>query len=348
MKDKYSTILGALIASAVGDALGLHREGMTARRGVRMFPNPDRYYFLGNRGATSGDYDHASMTVEAFCASGGDPDAFARELARRIRVWAACVPGGIGLATLRSSLKLWLGVSPTKSGVFSAGNGPAMRSHVLGALSPDTRQLVAFVRASTLISHSDPKAFVGALWVALASRYSASAERVDPRAFLGAAKAALALAPADLAFTQTIEEAVESVCRGEATQDFARRFGRNGVSGYIYHTVPVVIHAWLSHPEDLPTALKAVIACGGDSDTAGSILGGIIGARVGIAGIPEPLVQRLILWPRGMAKAKALAELSESGRTASVRVPAWQYVVRNLWFDTVVLAHGLRRLGPPY
>jgi ADP-ribosylglycohydrolase len=33
-------------------------------------------------------------------------------------------------ATARSILKLWLGFSPQKSGVFSAGNGPAMREWV--------------------------------------------------------------------------------------------------------------------------------------------------------------------------------------------------------------------------
>jgi YD repeat-containing protein len=94
------------IGCAVGDALGLHREGLSARRAAKMFPDPDRYYFLGRYGTTSDDYDHASMTVEALCAAGGDPTswmmfnydaAYPRlSLLGRDNYWLAfgCVPAG--------------------------------------------------------------------------------------------------------------------------------------------------------------------------------------------------------------------------------------------------------------
>jgi ADP-ribosyl-[dinitrogen reductase] hydrolase len=145
-----------------------------------------------------------------------------------------------------------------------------------------------------------------------------------------------------------MEDVTASVRAGEATQTFAQRLGGGGVSGYIYHTVPAVIHAWLSHPEDFPAAVKTVISCGGDSDTTGSILGGIVGARVGPNGIPDEWIDGLILWPRGIQQAETLAANVAALSTADLRVPAWKYLVRNAWFDTVVLLHGLRRLGPPY
>ncbi len=346
MQSRRDIVLGGLIGCAVGDALGLHREGLSARRAAKMFPDPDRYYFLGRRGATSDDYDHACMTVEALCAAGGDPEGFARELASRIKVWAACIPGGIGLATLKSSIKLWVGVSPTKSGVFSAGNGPAMRSHILGCCISDLPQLIDFVRASTLISHTDPKAFTGALAIAMASRHSSTADRVAAEVFLDETRRAIGSASGDAAFVRTLEDAIASVGRGETTQDYAKCLGRSGVSGYIYHTVPVVIHAWLSYPDDFPTAIKAIISCGGDSDTTGSILGGIIGARLGRTGIPSEWIDGLILWPRSIQKAGALADALATGGQS--RVPAWKYIMRNAWFDSVVLLHGLRRLAPPY
>jgi ADP-ribosyl-[dinitrogen reductase] hydrolase len=42
---------------------------------------------------------------------------------------------------------------------------------------------------------------------------------------------------------------------------------KRGISGYVYQTVPIAIHAWLSHPENYHNAVLAVIKCGGDTDT---------------------------------------------------------------------------------
>src|SRR5205823_1644411 len=58
----------------------------------------------------------------------------------------------------------------------SAGNGPAMRSALLGVcLGHDPPRLRAFVRASTRLTHTDPRAERGALLVALAAHHGASA-----------------------------------------------------------------------------------------------------------------------------------------------------------------------------
>ena len=54
--------------------------------------------------------------------------------------------------------------------------------------------------------------------------------------------------------------------------DFAASLGlTNGVTGYIYHTVPVAVYAWLRHYGDFRVTLEAVLDCGGDTDTVGAI-----------------------------------------------------------------------------
>ena len=96
----------------------------------------------------------------------------------RLKWWFAALPPGIGLATAKACLKLWLGFSPQRSGVFSAGNGPAMRSPLVGAFFFDQPELIdRFVKASTRITHTDPKAIVGALAIA---RLTALAAQADP------------------------------------------------------------------------------------------------------------------------------------------------------------------------
>src|SRR6185436_14806633 len=114
-----------LLGCAVGDSIGLPREGLSPRRAQRLFGSgPLTHRLVFGRGMISDDTEHACMTMQALLASNGDVDRFRRSLAWRLRGWLVTLPAGIGWATLRSIVKLWLGFS---GGVSSAGNGPAMR-----------------------------------------------------------------------------------------------------------------------------------------------------------------------------------------------------------------------------
>lgn len=337
---------------AVGDALGLPYEGLSRRRAARLFGPPDRHRFFLGHGMVSDDTEHACMTVQALIAAGDDVDAFTRQLAKRLRLWLLGVPAGIGFATLRATLKLWLGVSPERSGVFSAGNGPAMRSVILGPAIDDPSLLRKMVRASTRITHTDPKAEYGALAVALAARMSSEGV-TDIDRFVTRLSELLWDEPAG-ELLELIYQIRQSLARGETTEQFAASLGLDrGVSGYMYHTVPVILHAWLRNPTDYRTAVIDSIRCGGDTDTTAAILGGIIGSGVGRSGIPAEWLDRLRDWPLTVAWMEGLAtqlfEVRSSRTTASpARLPVYGLVPRNLVFATIVLMHGLRRLLPPY
>ena len=154
---------GLLLGLMAGDCLGLPLEGLSPRRARRLFAGPLRHRFFLGRGMMSDDTEHASLTGQALLASRGDPDAFASALAWGLRWWFLGLPAGIGLATLRSILKLWLGFSPSSSGVLSAGNGAAMRSPILGLVFwDDPDRLRGFCGRSTRLTHTDPRAERGA------------------------------------------------------------------------------------------------------------------------------------------------------------------------------------------
>ncbi|RPI82692.1 MAG: ADP-ribosylglycohydrolase family protein, partial [Planctomycetaceae bacterium] len=127
----------------------------------------------------------------------------------------------------------------------------------------------------------------------------------------------------------------------------------SGVSGYTHQTVPVALHTVLSHPNDLATAIQVAIACGGDTDTVAAIVGGIVGAAVGRTGIDPRWLNRMVDWPLTVEWISSLAEqlgrVSESGVAESpLQLAAWQQFPRNLFLLAVVLAHGFRRLAPPW
>lgn len=345
-------ILGCILGTALGDSIGLPYEGLSRRRAAKLFGTPDRQRFFFGRGMVSDDTEHTCMVAQSIIDTNGDSNAFEYSLAWRLRFWILALPAGAGLATLRACLRLWLGYSPQKSGLFSAGNGPAMRAAILGVSMRDPTQLRQFIRSSTRITHTDPKAEYGAFAVATAARMACESEKISGDIFLQQLQAALG-SDADELLT-LIAKAVASNHRGESTQTFADSLGLSqGVSGYVYHSVPVALHAWLNHPHDFRSAVMAVIRCGGDTDSTAAIVGGIVGAAVGKEGLPPEWLHTLMGWPRSVAWMEKLGrELHSSITTAApsraTRLPIAGVLPRNLFFLAVVLYHGFRRLLPPY
>ena len=345
-------IVGCLLGTAVGDALGLPYEGLSRPRAAQLFGPPDRHRFFCGRGMVSDDTEHACMVAQALIAAGGEVEAFRRELARRFRWLLLALPAGVGMATLRSILRLWIGFGPETSGVFSAGNGPAMRAAILGAAVDDPTVLRALVRASSRITHTDPKAEWGACAIALAAQMARQHATVSGHAFLDQLKAWLAPEPEEL--VSLLRAVVNSVAGGQSTRAFAESLGlSHGVSGYVYHSVPMVIHTWLSHPGDFRSALTTAIACGGDTDTTGAVVGGIVGAAVGKEGIPREWLTRVREWPRSITWMERLGgQIHGSVQSATeerpIELPLYGVLPRNVFFLVVVLSHGVRRLLPPY
>jgi ADP-ribosylglycohydrolase len=204
------------------------------------------------------------------------------------------------------------------------------------------------------MTHTDPKAESGAFAVALAASLSASP--ISSAELASAFRVALYqwLTANSTELLTLLERAADSANRGEATAAFADSLGlQRGVSGYMYHTVPVAIHAWLSHPDDFRAAVLAAIRCGGDTDTLAAIVGGIVGARIGRAGIPAEWLAGLWEWPRSVAWIERLGDrLAAVCSTGTAQRPlplaVWGVPARNVLFLAVVLAHSFRRLLPPY
>jgi ADP-ribosylglycohydrolase len=303
----------------------------------------------------SDDTEHTCMVAQALLVSAGNVETFAQSLARQFRLWLLGLPAGVGWATLRAIVRLWLGYSSHGSGVFSAGNGPAMRSPILGVCyGHDPQRLRALVSVSTRITHTDPKAEYGALAVALAAQMAARRPERDvvPEDYVRALQDVLPSGAEE--FVGLIEKVVRSVGARQPTESLAGELGlERGVTGYMYHTVPVVLHAWFTHQNDYRAAILDVVRGGGDSDTTAAILGGIIGARVGKAGIPEDWLDRLWEWPRtvrwmeelGRGVAQAVAQGVGQPRLPLALAGVF---LRNLLFLLIILGHGFRRLLPPY
>ena len=330
-----------LLGGALGDSLGLPAEGLNAKRIAKLWPAPLRHRLLGRRGMVSDDTEHAVMTLLSLTECEGGPHAFAHVLAKRLRWWFAGMPAGIGLATARSILKLWCGVSPPQSGVWSAGNGPLMRAPVIGVwFMRDRAKRLDFTDVSTSITHSDPRAHEAARMIAEASA-SAAHQVPDADSILGTLEVQVKCAEMKSRFPLLWA----SLRAGDSVGYFADKIGRKPgfVSGFAPDSAAVALFAWLRHRGDFRATVESVIAAGGDTDTVAFIAGSLAGIDAGRDGMPKEWIDGLKDWP---INVEALDEVSSGG---SLGYPVWPLsLVRNSFFFLVVLAHVFRRALPPY
>ena len=343
MTDGDDRLAGVLLGTALGDALALPTEGMTARAIARRFGEFDRFRLWGRTGYVSDDTEQAALVAQSLARYPGDVGRFVRAFRRSLLGWFVRFPYGIGMATIRACVRIGLGLR--RSGVDSAGNGAAMRAAVVGVFFVDRpREREAFGRALAEVTHRDPRAIEGALYVA---ELAAACARAGPGTPRGDCQEEARRVVTNEELGAALDRARDLDARG---MEMAEAAGVLGTSGYVVHGVPLATFAFLRFGAEPLRALQAIIREGGDTDSTGAILGAWLGALHGTAGLPGDLIGLIHPGPFGpdhlLALASALTE-ARAGRPAMVpRYSAAAALGRNLALFPVILGHGFRRKLP--
>ena len=333
--DRPRALGGTLLGTALGDALGLACEGLSARTIARRFGKADRFRLLGRTGFVSDDTELAALTAQALALFPNDPERCAAAFRRSLAGWLLRLPWGVGLATLRAGGKALLGLRET--GVASAGNGACTRAPIVGAFfASDPAKRRAFGEALARVTHTDPRAVEAALFaaeVAASASYGVHPEK--------AVEAGLALVTQPE--LKTALEKAAALAAGGATLDQAA--GELGVTGYSVHTAALAAFCFARWGADPLLAIQKTIAAGGDTDSIAALVGAWAGALSGEEGLDHDLMDALCGGPFGRAHLRALASALAHGRPPPRY--AWPLALaRNLALYPVILGHGLRRLLP--
>ncbi len=336
-------ILGCLLGTAVGDALGLPAEGLHRKR-VAAMKLGEYHRFIFGRGMYSDDTEHTQMLAAALIERPNDAAAMQRALGWKLRWWLLALPAGVGLSTAKAILRQWIGFPAAKAGVYSAGNGAAMRSAIMGVVfGDDAAKRQTFALAACRLTHTDPRAEESALLVAEAASMAAQ-HRSSHEALLVLEK----LIVSDEMKTR-FAVLTTALSMQKSVLEYAEEIGCGyGVSGFAPNTVAVALFAWLRHRGDFESAVRSVIQCGGDTDTVAAITGAICGAETGEAGIPPAWIDGICDWPRSVNYIRRVADALASENRLVPRF-FWPAIpLRNLFFLAIVILHGFRRLLPPY
>lgn len=339
--DNSTRFKGLILGTTVGDALGLPAEGLSRDAIKYRWPGQWKHRFFFGHGMYSDDTEHTIMIAQSLIEHPTDVFAFSRSFAQRLRLWILLFPAGVGLATMKASFKLWIGFSPKRSGVFSAGNGPAMRSAIIGAYffnNPILRK--QYVDASTQMTHTDPKANIAAQAVSeIAAAIVNDPLHIFPFEILSSISH-------DTGWINLVEKMKRANEKQLDVYQFAELLGlKQKITGYAWHSVPMAIYAWWYHRGNFRLTLESVINCGGDTDTVGAIAGALAGCDLGPNSIPDEWINKINEWPRSINWVNKIADALHSANTRKVPRYFWPAIpLRNLFFLSIVLAHAIWRI----
>jgi ADP-ribosylglycohydrolase len=176
-------------------------------------------------------------------------------------------------------------------GAGSCGNGAAMRVAPLGAYHADRpRRAGEQAIRSAEVTHAHPEGIAGAVLVAVAAAVAAAArltgvrptasaffDRLQPYLIDGEVRRGV-----DRARQLLDRRSAEPVTVEEAAYDLG-----NGSRVTAQDTVPFALWVAATHLADYRAAITACVAAGGDVDTTGAIVGGVVAAYTGIGDRPD-------------------------------------------------------------
>ena len=305
---RASRIIGALLASHCGDALGSTLESQSHTAISARYPSGLRDIVGGGPfglipGQATHDTDLTRAVLLAYLdrarirAAGGQPDVAALAAGHMLKWlrgdWPERRPGKlpahVGKTTLRGLLRYEeTGEYADGEGEGQAGNGSLMRCIPTGLFEEDEGTLVEESMAISGITHGDERCGVScAAYNVIASALVAgkSADEAVERGLTAAQR---------LEGTASVANAI-SLGRSLSMSEMAVSGPAelpSEASGFVLESLALAVAAVLD-PRPLEDVVVDVVRVGGDTDTNAAIAAGLLGARDGIEGVPGRWIERL-------------------------------------------------------
>ncbi len=301
-------IHGVLLGTAIGEALGYARSGLTRRQALKGFGRPPlRYCFCPGRGIYGEQTRLTLLNAQALLNSRSDLRVFRRAFCGRLSWYALSLPLDGSRCTWASAIRSWLSRFSVSTGRKGQGSQAAARA-VLSALAINGtgHRLVKWIEESTKLTHVDPVVINGCVALAtLADCCVAKGDELDTGAALQ--QTIDVCSTSELA--NRLKELKDFLDQRRSPTAVARHFGwEDGISGDIVPSTVMATYCFLRYPKSFRRAVETAITLGGKSASLGAIVGALSGAHVGEASIPELLQVRLAGSPHGPEWIEKMAE----------------------------------------
>jgi ADP-ribosylglycohydrolase/protein-tyrosine phosphatase len=328
---RHDRVAGAVLAAAIGDALGHPTEFLTVEAiHARFGPEGVRGFelFLDERGRRvapfTDDTQMSELVIEALLEelerADGDAhvahasrarslelDRTMLDLARRFVAWSHSPRGGHrapGNACLAGCRALERGVPWREAGGPTAGGcGSVMRAWPFGLVFDDLSEAERWAVEHSKLTHRDPIALAACAAVVWGVGLGLRGHDVDETARAMIDAASRWSEPTASMMKRAHDEARDGTPPGVTLDRLRGWAAHEAIAGALYVLV--------RHPDDPRAALLEGANTPGDSDSLASIAGALVGVRVGLAKLPPEWVRDverssdLLAYAARLARARA-------------------------------------------
>ena len=308
-------VAGCILGAAVGDALGHPVEFMDLD-GIRRAYGPEGvtgYVLWWGDGARrfapyTDDTQMAEVTLRALLTAreaGEDLEPTMERIGRGYAEWAETPQGGHrapGSACLRGARELRDGRAWRAGDPDAGGCGSVMRAHPFGVLfSHDEALAERWAVEHSRLTHAHPMALAACAALAVGVR----------RALRGAEPSAVLDGLIDAAAHWDAETAVlcRSAARGELSGQPPEKALERLQGWNAREAVAAAAYVFGRQPDEPRKAVLEAVNSPGDSDSIGTLVGALIGARLGLAALPSA-------WVRDLERSDELLELARRAQAA--------------------------------
>ena len=311
-------IVGALVGTAVGDALGMPVEGLSHQNvrtyylGIKEYRDDDQRGDL-QAGQWTDDTQMTFALVRAMTQTAG-PDAWPAAVAEEYvalrseaRRW--------GDTTTAAIDRLANGASPADSGnADRATDGAAMRAAPLGlwwaAAEVSRARAFEVARAVLGVTHRHPVALVAGWGQAVAVRFALgeTPDTFDRAGFWATLLDATTEAEEHLGAEPRVSDRLRALEDQIDGFPLDLRDACDGVTVRADEAWPFACAMVARRPHLLENTLLSGINVGGDADTTGAMMGALLGALHGWDAVPTEWKEGLEATDRLVEEAQALAE----------------------------------------
>jgi ADP-ribosyl-[dinitrogen reductase] hydrolase len=304
---RREAIHGLLVGTACGEAFGLLPTGICRKRRLRICR--DRHGTLWPQVAIYGADTHLMLlAAQSVLNSCSIHRGFEKSFIRRLKWYPLSLPVGMSLATQWAASVGWLQWFEIPTGFYSTENSPLTRANFVAlALTGTGHSLTKWIDGSTKLTHNHAKTAEACLVLGYLARIAATSknkglEPIEVLQFLIQKCRQQSLRDKLVVLAEQIEKrrSPRAVAR---TFKWSRRLPRDAQA-----TVVMACYCFLRYPKDYYRAVNSASLLGGDRSTLCAVVGGLVGAHVGFASLPESVKNKVLPFPHGQ---DWMAEMSE-------------------------------------